>query len=271
MDIGIIAGRGDLPISLALHARSVGLEPRIAIIDGFGDAADFQDFTAKVFKMGFVGKVLEFFKSAEVKNLVFAGKVDRPCWSDLRLDDMGRMLLFNILKNKLLGDDSLMNIIADFVQGQGFAIVAPADLMKSDEISMHTDSFPTQEDLLDIELGARAAKLLGQVDIGQAVVVENRHVLAVEGAEGTDALITRCKDLRTIHGPSAILVKALKPIQSIKLDPPAVGPDTIINLERCGFKGLALEKGGVIIIDRLKVLSLANQFKIFIYEYSAKV
>jgi DUF1009 family protein len=214
---------------------------------------------------------LEFFQSAKVKNLVFAGKVDRPCWSDLRLDDMGRMLLFNILKNKLLGDDSLMNIIAEFVKSQGFAIIAPADLMKSDEISMHTDSLPTQEDLLDIELGVRAAKLLGQVDIGQAVVVENGHILAVEGVEGTDALIARCSDFVIRAKPSAILVKVLKPIQSIKLDPPAVGPDTILNLARCGFKGLALEKGGVIIIDRQQVVRLANQFKIFIYEYSAKV
>ena len=269
MSIGIIAGKGELPISLAHYARSVGLEPYVAVMEGFGDVLSFRDFSAKVFKIGYVGQILNFFKDSNIKKLVFAGKVDRPKWSDLRIDDMGRMLLFRILKNEVLGDDSLMNIIANFVQEKGFAIVAPADFLHSCEISITTNSIPSQEDMGDIELGIKAAKLLGQVDVGQAVVVERGCVLGVEGQEGTDALIQRCQSLKKYDNPSGILIKALKPIQSSKLDPPVVGPDTIVKLAQGGFRGVALERGAVIIIEPDRVLSLANQFELFVYQYNS--
>jgi DUF1009 family protein len=264
MSIGIIAGKGDLPILLASKVRDLGLEPSIAIIDGFGNILDFSEFNAEVFKMGLAGQILDFFKNVKVKNLVFAGKVERPSWFDLRVDEVGRVLLLRIVKNKVLGDDSVMNIISNFVAERGFTILAPDELLGSSQMSLNTNILPTQDDMLDIKLGIKIAKLLGQGDVGQAVVVEKGRILGVEGAEGTDALITRCKDLRSNSEPLAILVKVPKPMQSVKLDPPVIGPETIINLANSGFKGLALER--VIVIDRPRVLSLANQFRLFIYE-----
>ena len=126
---------------------------------------------------------------------------------------------------------------------------------------------PDQGDLEDIESGASVIKMLGSLDIGQALIIENRYILAVEAAEGTDELIRRTKSLKKDAERSAVLIKAAKPKQSTKIDLPTIGPKTIELAHESGLSGIAISSGSTIILEKESTIKLANEFGIFIYGF----
>ena len=103
----------------------------------------------------------------------------------------------------------------------------------------------------------------GEIDVGQSMIVQNKIVLGLEAVEGTDNLITRCKNYKK-SGDKGVLVKFSKYNQSNILDIPAIGEHTIRLLKECDYEGLYLEKDRCLIIDKEKTIDLANQYKIFI-------
>jgi len=114
---------------------------------------------------------------------------------------------------------------------------------------------PTEEEWRDIRFGFRAAKVIGQFDIGQSVVVRYGVVLAVEGVEGTDATIRRAGQLAN---GDVVVVKVCKPTQDTRFDLPAAGPDTVRTIAEVGGRALALEAGRTIILDRAEMIALAD-------------
>ena len=111
--------------------------------------------------------------------------------------------------------------------------------------------------------GFDVAKILGQADVGQAVIVQHGLVLAVEGIEGTAALIRRSATLKR-KGGGGVLIKVAKPQQDRRVDLPTIGPDTIQALYDAGFKGVAVEAGSALIAGMDQVISLANKLGIFV-------
>lgn len=107
------------------------------------------------------------------------------------------------------------------------------------------------------------ARALGALDVGQAVVVQQGIVLGVEAAEGTDALLRRCKGLGQ-DGPGGVLVKVKKPMQERRVDLPAIGPRTVPAAADAGLRGIALEAGGALVIDRKLVIEAADSAGLFI-------
>ena len=115
----------------------------------------------------------------------------------------------------------------------------------------------------DIVRGFEVARSLGAADVGQAVVVQEGIVLGVEAAEGTDALLARCFDLRQA-GLGGVLIKAKKPQQERRADLPTIGVDTIKNAHAAGLRGIAIEAGHALIIDKSSVSALADDLVIFV-------
>ena len=105
--------------------------------------------------------------------------------------------------------------------------------------------------------------MIGEMDIGQAVIVENGYVLGMEAAEGTDALIERCGKLKREQG-IGVLVKGKKPAQEDRVDMPSIGPRTIDKLHEAGFAGVAIEAGAGLIIQKEKLLAKADKYGIFV-------
>jgi DUF1009 family protein len=132
---------------------------------------------------------------------------------------------------------------------------------------------PSAEDRADIEIGFRVVAALGRLDVGQGAVVVKGRVLAVEAAEGTDAMLARCAELRR-NGSShrralaGVLVKAPKPGQEERVDMPTIGPDTVIKAAEAGLAGIAVAKGRVLIADRSATIAAADQHKLFLYGQS---
>ena len=173
------------------------------------------------------------------------------------------MLLANILKHKILGDDKLLSLIADFVEKKGFNIISPLDILNLSKRKFATKIKPNKQQQDDIEVGFNICLEVGRLDIGQAIIIDKGYVLGVEAAEGTDNLIARCARLRkTDYG--GILIKTIKPQQDRRLDVPTIGPQTITNLYDYQYSGIAISSD-IIILSMEETFNLADQYKIFIH------
>ncbi len=113
---------------------------------------------------------------------------------------------------------------------------------------------PSERDRADIALGLDYLHAAGPFDIGQAVVVAGRHILAVEAIEGTDQMLERVATLRAngrlrASAGTGVLVKAPKPGQDRRFDLPTIGPQTVENAARAGLAGIAVVAGATIMAE----------------------
>lgn len=263
--IGIIAGQGLLPFLIADKYMKQGGRCYIAAIDGECDAAKIKNFNYQIFKIGMAGSIISYLRKNQVQEIIFAGSINRPNLGNLAVDKIGSILLLKVIKQKILGDDKLLRIIANYFEENGFKVISSDKILKNQNLStaMITNALPLEQDVKDIEFGLEVLSALSKMDVGQAVIIENGYVLGIEAAEGTDNLIARCAKLRkNIKG--GVLVKTMKSTQDNRLDIPAIGPDTILNLAKYNYNGIAIEEDNVIIINQELTIKLANEHEIFI-------
>jgi DUF1009 family protein len=259
--LGIIAGGGALPARLVEACRRDGRDHFVLGLEGQADKALAPHAWSR---LGATDAAVKILKQHGVDTLVMAGAVRRPALADLR-PDWRTIQVFARLGAKALGDDALLRAVAEELKKDGFGIVGaheiePALLTPSGVIGKVS---PTPAHQADIDMGIRAAKELGRLDIGQGAVVQQGFILAVEAAEGTDALITRCRPLRR-KGRGGVLVKCCKPQQDRRLDLPAIGVRTLRNCYESGIEGIAVEAGASIILDKESVAEAADKLGMFV-------
>jgi DUF1009 family protein len=221
--------------------------------------------------LGEPGRAFKAFRAHGCSDITLAGKVQRPRFSDLRLDTKGIMIAPRVISAALKGDDALLRSLVDMFEREGFRIVGAADaapdLIVKQGIMGRVR--PTAENEADIAQALKIARALGALDVGQAAVVCQGLALAVEAAEGTDAMIARITSLpehfRGAPGkPRGVLVKAPKPIQDGKTDLPVIGVPTVRNVHAVHLAGIAVEAGGALIVDREAVVVEADRLGIFL-------
>ena len=105
---------------------------------------------------------------------------------------------------------------------------------------------------------------LGELDIGQAAVIQNGFVLGVEAAEGTDRLVERCAEFINPDAGGGVLVKAAKPTQDRRVDLPAVGISTVEHAARSGLAGIGVETGRTLIVERAAMIEAADRAGVFL-------
>lgn len=266
--IGIIAGGGPFPITVAEAVIKSGRSVFICALKGFGDPA-LEKYPHEWVSLGAVGKVLKKLNSAGCQQIVMIGHVKRPDKS-LIIPDLGALLnaksLLDIVRE---GDDSLLSRIASFFEKKGFCVLGaheliPESLIGPGPFGKHTKSTKNER---DISKGFEVLKILGELDVGQAVVVCHGHVLAVEAAEGTDEMLKRVIKLRkdgVVMKNGGVLVKGLKPNQDIRVDMPVIGPDTVELVADAGLSGIVVQANGVLCHDRTTVIKRADELGVFI-------
>jgi UDP-2,3-diacylglucosamine hydrolase len=126
-----------------------------------------------------------------------------------------------------------------------------------------TAAAPDAQASVDVARGVEVARALGAVDVGQSCVVQQGIVLAVEAAEGTDAMLARVGTLRR-PGPGGVLVKLVKPGQDRRADLPTIGPDTVLAAAAAGLRGIAFEAGGTILAERPAMVAEAERTGLFL-------
>ncbi len=260
--LGIIAGNGLLPIVLADNFTKRGVQYYIAALEGEADPVLYKNFPHQFFRIGMVKPIINYFREHNVNIVILAGGVNRPNLQSIKVDLMGSRLIARILKQKFLGDDKILSIVIYFIEEKGFKVVSSYEILSINNDIM-TLTVPSVIDNIDIELGTKLLNSIGCLDVGQSVIVDNGYIIGVEAAEGTDNLIKRCSYLRK-NFTGGVLIKMMKRGQDTRVDIPTIGLKTITNLVNYGYKGLAIEKNKVIIIELKKTLELANKCGIFI-------
>ena len=274
--LGLIAGLGDLPVAIAENAVATGQRVHVLRLKGFEEPR-LAGYPGSVVGLGEVGAVIARLKEAGCRDLVFAGNVRRPNFSDLKLDLKGAALLPKVISEARRGDDALLRVLVGEFERHGFnvigseqahaALLAPAGLIAG--------TAPSPADLSDMEVAARVSSASGALDIGQACVVCDGLVLAVEAQEGTDEMLRRCASLPAdIRGRSGarrgVLVKRPKPVQERRIDLPTTGVSTVELAAAAGLAGIGIEAGGALMLNRAAMEQKTRELGLFLYGFSSE-
>jgi DUF1009 family protein len=272
--LGIIAGGGQLPLAVAESVSASGREVFVLGLRGCAEPA-LDRHTHDWVALGETRKLLELLRAHHCQEVLLCGRVARPRFSDLKLDAKSVVLLPKILAAARRGDDALLKVIVEFLEKEGFhaigvAEAAPGLLAREGVLGRIS---PTADDRHDISAAVRVVRRLGELDVGQAAAVCAGLVLAVEAAEGTDAMIARIASLPdsirgTIAAPRGVLVKALKPRQDGKTDLPVIGVETVNRAKAAGLAGIAVETGKALIVDAPSVIRAADEAGLFLVGFS---
>jgi len=264
---GLIAGKGDLPCRIIEHFHKCSQPFHVVAFDGQTPPETVMGSDHLWVKLGTVSPIFDYFKKSGVTHLVLAGGIKRPTLSELSLDWAGTKLLTRI-GFKSLGDDGLLSAIVKVFEEQGITVVGADEILQDILVpqGQMTQKTPCDDDFKDIERGIEILKKLGEVDVGQAAVIQQGLVLGLEAIEGTSDLIERIRPYQRT-GRGGLLIKMAKPHQNLKVDLPTIGPETIEKMHQSGLIGIAIESGRSQILNKEKTLALANQYGIFVYGF----
>ena len=267
--LGIIAGRGPLPCVLAESAEARGLSLHIVGIRG-ETRAEIERFPHTWTRWGELGKLLAALDENGCRDIVIIGGVDRPDFTKMRFDFGAIRNLPYIAGLRTGGDNHVLSRVVRFFEGKGYRVhgaddVAPELLAGEGPLG---DKVPSAEDRADIDIAFEVVRALGRFDVGQAAVVANRHVLAVEAAEGTDAMLLRCAELRRSgragRSGRGVIVKAPKPGQERRVDLPTIGAETLKKAAEAGLAGVAVAAGRVLMAEPAATVEAANKLGLFL-------
>ena len=263
--LGIIAGGGPFPGQVARAATAAGRTVFIVALDGFADKAVIGLYPHAVARMGAAGRILALLRQAQCQDLVVVGPVKRPSMLDLRPDAEGVRLLARIGRAAFGGDDGLLAAVLRVLGEEGFRVLGAHEVLTEAlaPAGLLTPNGPDAAAQADIARGLAVLKALGAADVGQACVVQQGIVLAVEAIEGTDAMLARAGSLAR-PGPGGVLVKCAKPGQDRRADLPAIGPDTMRAAAKAGLRGIAFEAGATLLADADATAEAAREAGLFL-------
>ena len=221
--------------------------------------------------MAELGKCFKALKRAGCHAVCLAGNVTRPDFASLIPDLRGLAVLPAAIAAARKGDDALLRLLLGEFEKEGFSVEGAHEVM--DDLGLPPGPLgsiaPSEENLADVARALEVARAIGAMDIGQGAAVCRGLVLAVEAAEGTDAMLARVAELpEALRGrPGAcagVLAKAPKPMQETRIDLPTIGPATVRGVARAGLAGIVGEAGGLIVLERETVIELADELGLFI-------
>jgi UDP-2,3-diacylglucosamine hydrolase len=269
--IALIAGNGSLPRQIASALGTAGRDYQLVAIKGEADERTRSLANVEV-GWGEIGRLYNFLNKNDCREVLLIGGVSqRPDFTSI-LGDFGTLKrLPAIIRALTGGDDSMLTKVIRLFENEGYRVVGIRDvapqLLASSGVLGQVQ--PKESDWHDLELALTATEKLGELDIGQAAVAIGGRVVAMEGAEGTDAMLERCADLKRsgrvrAKGRAGVLVKTAKPNQDLRVDLPTVGPKTIELAVATGLAGIAIEAQGALIAEKDVTLGKANDAGLFV-------
>ncbi len=263
--LGILAGGGPFPGRVASAALAAGRRVFVVALRGFAETSVIGPFPHAVIRMGAAGEILAQLRAAGCTDLVLVGPVRRPSLMDLRPDAEGARIMARIGRAAFAGDDGLLAAIVRVLGEEGFRVLGAHEVLTEavGPRGQMSRIAPDAAAMADIERGAAVMRALGGADVGQACVVQQGVVLAVEAIEGTDAMLARAAGLAR-PGPGGVLVKLVKSGQDRRADLPTIGPATLRAAASAGLRGVAFEAGGTLLTDRAGCISEADAAGLFL-------
>jgi DUF1009 family protein len=268
----MIAGGGDFPPQLAGILAAHGERPYIAALDGAADPAAFGDGAdLRKYRLGQLGSLLEELRRRGIADIVMLGALPRPSFGSLRPEVSTLKYLPHFAKAFQGGDDHLLRGVVRFFEMQGFRVHGPADI--APEMTAPHGALgrrqASREQRAELDRGFALLATLSPFDVGQAAILADHRVVAIEAAEGTDAMIGRVADLVSsgrlkIGKGDGFLVKIPKTGQDLRVDMPAIGPDTLRRIAEAGLSGVGVRAGEVLVGDRMALGRQADELGLFV-------
>jgi len=262
MRLGLIAGNGRFPFLVLEAARSAGYDVTVIAIKEEA-YPDLEDAAAQPppaamhwVSLGQLGRCISLLKAAHVTEAVMAGQVKHTKLFANIVPDM--TLLGVLMRLKGRQTDALISGVADVLREHGINLLDSTAFLGPllAREGVMTRRAPTDEELADLEYGYGVADAIAGLDIGQTVAVRSAAVVAVEGMEGTDAVIARAGQLA---GSGVRIVKVAKPNQDMRFDVPVVGVSTIAAMQAAGATLLSVDAGRTLMIDGDAVIRAADE------------
>ena len=214
--------------------------------------------------VGQFGKIINILKKNNCKKVLFAGKVEKPNFSKLKLDFKGIYYIPRIIKSSKLGDAAILREIIKIL-GQN-KIKTENSLRFNPELALtkgnYTKIKPNDQDRLDIIKAIKTLNSLGKYSFSQGVVVRNKKIVSIEGKDGTKKMLKNSKSKKfRNHG---VLVKFPKKKQDLRVDLPTIGLKTLKQSKIAGLKGIVIKSKQNVFLDKKKCINFANKNKMFI-------
>ena len=265
--LGVVACGGAMPLTVAEAARRQGRRVHVVAVAGLADPR-IAAFPHDWVRLGQIGGLLGALKRAGCEEIVIIGSLRRPNIWKSGIDLGFIRHLPTILSMTRGGDDAILSRVVRFFETEGFKVrgaheIAPALAAPQGPLG---GLAPSADELQDIARGFALLRALAPFDVGQSVVVGRGHVLAVEAAEGTDAMLKRCGELRQWGGTrrAGVLVKSPKDGQEMRIDMPVIGARTVEMVAKAGLAGIAVASGKVMIAEQAEMIALADRHGLFV-------
>lgn len=295
----IIAGTGALPGLICERLMARGTPPVVCEMPGF--APDVPDGLDRVtFRMEELASFLDGLRTRGVRQLCPAGRILRPEIDPARVDAATAPLLARLEAALARGDNGTLTELLAIVEEAGLAVVGAHEILPEllPPAGIAVGTLPDGAGR-DAEAGAAHLVEMGRADSGQACVIRAGEVLVEEDARGTDAMLRDLVPATTppgrdaplgfvlekaarsfgvdttgegtaLPGAGAILFKAPKPGQELRADMPVIGPDTAENAAAAGLSGIVVEAGGVMVLDRERIVEICARRGLFLWVREAR-
>jgi DUF1009 family protein len=261
--IGLIFGDTDFPKEILKTIKKKKI--KYLIIDLSKSKKFKQDRKSYSVSIGQFGKIINILKENNCKKVLFAGKVNKPKFSKLKLDLKGIYYIPRIIKASKLGDAAILReIIKILAQNK---IKTENSLTLNPELSLNKGNYsnikPNKQDQLDIKEAIKTLNNLREYNFSQGVVVRNKKVISIEGKGGTKTMLEKSisKKFRN-HG---VLVKFPKKKQDLRIDLPTIGLKTLKQSKTAGLKGIIVKNKQHVFLDKSKCINFANKNQMFIF------
>ena len=259
-DLAILCGTGALPHRLsqacpdALCITFTGISHSLIV----GETHSFER----------LGYLFEALKRNNIRRVVMAGSMQRPALDPLKFDAVMQTIAPDLITALLQGDDSLLRFVIELFESRGFQVCGAHELLPqlTAVVGLLSDHAPGFQHLVDMDKGFAMLNVLSAADIGQSTVFEHGLCLGVETLQGTDALLDFVartpSSLR--QEPGGVLIKTPKIGQDLRVDMPAIGPNTILRVHEASLAGLAITAGQVLILEPEQTHALIAQYGLFL-------
>ena len=256
--IGLIFGETNLPKYIYKRLKK---KEKYIIIDLTKNKYFKKDKNSYGVSIGQFGKIIHILKENNCKKVLFAGKVNKPNFSKLRLDLKGIYYIPRIIKSSKLGDAAILKEIIKILNKEKISTISST--IFTPELSLIKGNYskikPSTQDKKNINQSIKALNKTRPYSYSQGAVSRNNKVIAIEGKEGTQEMLKKIK-----NKGSGVLVKFPKKKQDFRIDLPTIGLDTLKQCKKVGIKGIVLKHRRNIFLDKKKCIKYANKNKMFI-------
>ena len=214
--------------------------------------------------IGQFGKIIKILKKNNCKKVLFAGKVTKPKFSKLKLDLKGIYYIPRIIKASKLGDAAILKEIIKILSQKSIKTISSISF--NPELALKRGNYskikPNKEDKKDIMKAISTLNKLDKYNYSQGTVVRNKKVIAIEGKDGTEQMLKKCKSKKFKN--NGVLVKFPKKKQDLRVDLPTIGLKTLKQCKTAGLKGIVLKSKKNVFLESKKSIIFSNKNKMFV-------